>query len=570
MINYKEFFTTENKTGRKNCPKFLKKHYPEIYDMVLNFNNTPELLNITFKQKIWHFINNITEIPTCLNCDNNVKFGKSLNSGYRLSCSPKCSANTERRKELTKITCNLKYGTDHYGKTIESKEKYKATCIKKYGVDNVSKVKEIREKVEQTTLKNHGNKSYLGTQKLRDEFKEYCMKTYGVDHNSKSPEVREKFKKTLLERYGSEKLMLVPEFIEKQKETLLKNHGVTNPMFSKELKEKCFNNLRESFFKKFLNRFDINKIDNITGYTGDNLHVVCKNGCHNYTISRELFILRTKKDRPTCTECNPFYKQGSFAESNLASFISSFEIPIILKNRKILDGKELDIYIPSYNLAIEFDGLYWHSNALIEDDLHLFKTNKCKENGIDLIHVFEDEWESKQDIVKSNIKNILNLNIDTIQSTDCTILEVDLSTTKEFLNKNHIEGYTDYDFSYGLFFQDQLVSIICLKKINEGYEIVRDCDLLNIDVVDGFNTLLNHFIDSHKPNKIIVYADRRWYFGGKYEKSNFILSKTIKPKYRYVVNNKRKTIAEYKELNLEEKHFKIYDCGYFEYELMIS
>ena len=73
------------------------------------------------------------------------------------------------------------------------------------------------------------------------------------------------------------------------------------------------------------------KLTIYTGYTGDKLHAVCKKCSHAYTITKDIFNLRIRKCRPTCTECNPFYKQGSFAESDLASFISNFEIPIIIK-----------------------------------------------------------------------------------------------------------------------------------------------------------------------------------------------------------------------------------------------
>lgn len=322
---------------------------------------------------------------------------------------------------------------------------------------------------------------------------------------------------------------------------------------------------QEQFIEKAIevhgNKYDYSQV--VYTLSKNKVKIICPiHGIFEQTANNHI---SKKRDCPDCIGGG-----SSKHEKEINEYLKFLNIETILHDTNILNGMELDMLCNLHNLAIEFNGLYWHSSEYKINLYHLNKTNKCKENGIDLIHVFEDEWESKQDIVKSNIKNILNLNVDVIQSTDCIILEVDLPTTKEFLNKNHIEGYTDYNFSYGLFFKDQLVSIICLKKINRGYEIVRDCNLLNVDAVDGFNTLLNHFIDSHKPNKIIVYADRRWYFGGKYEKSNFILSKTIKPKYRYVVNNKRKTIAEYKELNLEEKHFKIYDCGYFEYELMIS
>jgi len=69
-------------------------------------------------------------------------------------------------------------------------------------------------------------------------------------------------------------------------------------------------------------------------------------------------------------------------------------------NRSVLNCLELDIYLPEYNVAIEFNGLYWHSELYKEKDYHLNKTLECKKKGVDLLHIFEDDWVFKQDIIK--------------------------------------------------------------------------------------------------------------------------------------------------------------------------
>ena len=107
------------------------------------------------------------------------------------------------------------------------------------------------------------------------------------------------------------------------------------------------------------------------------------------------------------TNTNMVRDFSSSQEKEIVSFIKGLGFECS-PNRKILHGKELDIFIPDKSLAIEFNGNLWHSEKFGKSkSYHLDKLNECNENGINLIQIFEDEYENHKDIVLSKIKHIL-------------------------------------------------------------------------------------------------------------------------------------------------------------------
>lgn len=131
-----------------------------------------------------------------------------------------------------------------------------------------------------------------------------------------------------------------------------------------------------------------------------------------------------------CKNCE---KYSSNEELELRKFISSAVDSKILNNvHSIIPPYELDIVVPEKKLAIEFNGLYWHNDSKIDNKYHLRKTKLCEEKGIQLIHIFEDEWNYKQDIVKSRLKNLLGIYDKTVYARKCEVREVDSKTSRAF------------------------------------------------------------------------------------------------------------------------------------------
>ena len=261
-------------------------------------------------------------------------------------------------------------------------------------------------------------------------------------------------------------------------------------------------------------------------------------------------------------------KKVSGEEQELINFIGEiYQDEIITSNRSVLNGRELDIYLPKNNLAIEYNGLYSHSykpweerESLIKGpNYHLSKTVDCEKQNIQLIHVFSDEWNYKKEIVKSIIKSKLNLN-EKIYARNCKIISVNDKIKNEFLDKNNIQGIDTSLIKIGLEYNNRLVAIMTFNKIKKvnlyEWEIVRFCSLKEINVVGGFSKLLDHFKNNYFTS-IFVSVDRRYSKGDVFFKSGFKLLREEEPNYAYVDKNYLTRFNVDNKLNCN----KIYDCG---------
>jgi hypothetical protein len=265
---------------------------------------------------------------------------------------------------------------------------------------------------------------------------------------------------------------------------------------------------------------------------------------------------------------------------------------------------ELDIYIPEHNFAIEINGNYFHSEIGGDKNkyYHITKSQLCNDKKIKLIHIFEDEWLLKKEIVKSIILKNLNLiSTQKIYAKDCVLKEISSEEKISFLNKNHIQGNCIDKYRFGLFYDNELISVMSfIKKTNDyEFELIRFANKNNTDVIDSFSKLLNYFIDVEKPKKIISYADIRW-FGIENQKTiyfenNFIFLENTKPNYwyfkpgnylkRHHVDNFTKDILvkECLEKNISLENDidtewdlakklsmdRVWDCGSMKFELII-
>ena len=210
-----------------------------------------------------------------------------------------------------------------------------------------------------------------------------------------------------------------------------------------------------------------------------------------------------------------------------------------------------------------------------------------KKKDIQLIHIFEDEWLLKKDIVKSRLMNILGLTTNKIYGRKTEIREVCSKKSKEFLMANHIQGNVNAKIKLGLFYNNELVCLMTIGKRpminNYEYELLRFCNKINTNVIGGADKLLKYFIKTYEPKQIISYADRRWSQGDLYEKLGFNFINNSIISFSYIINKKRVNrlnlqkhiLVEQgfdsnktaKQIMLDRKIYRIYDCGTKSYEL---
>lgn len=286
----------------------------------------------------------------------------------------------------------------------------------------------------------------------------------------------------------------------------------------------------------------------------------------------------------------------SMQELDLVKYVKNIYDSIInVNDRQLINPLELDMYLPFENIAIEYNGLYWHSSKKIDKNYHLRKTELCKQHGVQLVHIFEDEWVYKKDIVKSRLKSVFGLIENKIYARNCQINEVTFNETKKFLEENHLQGNVNSKYRYGLYYNNELVSLMCFggkrkslgSKAEDGiYEMLRFCNKLNITVVGGASKLLKYFIKEIGPKQIISYCDRRWSDGNLYEKLGFKFDHYSQPNYFYIINGRRENRFKYRKSELVKQGFdkdkteeqimkergirKIYDCGTIVYVLNVD
>lgn len=290
-----------------------------------------------------------------------------------------------------------------------------------------------------------------------------------------------------------------------------------------------------------------------------------------------------------CSYCG---NNMSKMEDEICNFLDAIGEKYERNNRTILNGSEIDIFIPDKLIGIECDGLKWHSEEFKPNNYHLEKTDKCLEKGIRLIHIFEDEWEFKKEIIKDKISSMLGKTKQKIYARNCLIKIPTIEEKRNFLNSNHIQGDVSDSIHIGLYYNDKLMSMMTFGKprVNMGhknncdnqYELLRYCTLLNTNVIGGAGKLLKYFIKNYSPNEIISYCDRRFSVGNLYEKIGFKLNHTSLPNYYYIVGNNRKNRFKFRkselikdgfdknksehEIMLERKIYRIYDCGNLVYK----
>lgn len=211
------------------------------------------------------------------------------------------------------------------------------------------------------------------------------------------------------------------------------------------------------------------------------------------------------------------------------------------KNRNILNGKELDIFIPSKNIAIEFNGNKFHTEWFggKTRQYHLDKTKLCNEKNVKLIHIFEDEYHNTREIVLNKISHILGVqnNLKKIYGRKCVIKKIYNHEAALFLNTFHIQGEVSSTVYYGAYYDDELIAVMSFKTENNGnWELTRFASNYNYLCCGVGGKLFKHFIKEYNPNMVKSFADRRWTINEEnnlYIQLGFKFDSYIKPDYKY-------------------------------------
>ncbi len=480
----------------------------------------------------------------CLECGKETSY-VNYNVGFREFCSQNCSSknmHARRTKEEQNII----------------NEKVKNTCLGKYGSTSNLNTDAHRNRSKEVCLLKYGDENYNN----RTKAKETTVDRYGVDYAIKLDEFKNKQKMTCLERYGTEHVLQTDIFKNKVKSTCLERYDDENynnrTKFSQTQKSNRYKLLKSQLLK-FKN---IELLDTKEEYISNETHR------YSCSVHGEFESVGTNLGSVFCYAC--FKESKSNLEKEVVEFLSKYVSTVETSNRTVLSGKELDILIPEKNLAIEFDGLYWHSNIKKEKNYHLEKTERCEEQGIQLLHIFENEWLHKRPIVESILLAKLGIFQKRIYGRKCEVKVVPQETYREFTELNHLQGYVPAKLVLGLFYEDELVEICSFGKsrFKSGeMELLRHCSKLHHQIIGGFSKLIKSWKKLNPEESLYTYCDRRYSNGSSYVKSGWKHIGTSAPNYFYIKGNNLESRIKYQKHKLKDI-LKIFDESLTEQENM--
>ena len=522
-----EYFMTDNKSGWKCVRKKLNNNNPDLFNLIEENSKLNDLIDLSFTQQIYHYIYELNCVPICKCCKINFPKFRGLSLGYSVYCSMKCINNDldvklKKKEKYIKnhISGNHKHlkGEDNpLAKGNTAYLKRKDTIRDKYGVDNIKQISWVKEKASNTFSKNYGKGTDSSIKLKEKKRKTFIEKTNGkYFHPFQVPEVR---------LAGIESLKINREEIKKKK--------------------------LEKTRKRILAQYPNLNIINVD-YDRD-ITILCDKCNTEYIINNNLLQQRVEKYKieTPCLNCNPL--SSSICQTEIYEFIkNNTDFNVIQNNRTVISPKELDIYIPELNLAFEYNSFYAHNNVILKNkNYHLNKTVNCIKQKVHLVHIWEDDWLYRKNIIKSRILNLLNKTPNRIYSRKCVIREVSFKESNKFLEDNHLQGKCMSKYNIGLYYGEELVSLMTFGKIRYGnknkekydLELYRFCNKLNTNVIGAANRLFSYFINKYSEiNLVLTYSNRDWAFRfdeNVYINMGFDYLGESRPGYFYTKNYKR-------------------------------
>lgn len=546
----------------KTKPKHFSQIIPRNHELMKFINEEVVYFTSSFPEKLFHLFNDVLlkstnpeERTRSFTCEfGNTRKFSTFTTGY-LNCAKtgKCECAKQQVSASCESTCALR--------TKDEQKK-------------INKKREITvEDINGPGIKNNGQ-----TAEAKKKHKEF------YEDEDKVEAVTVQIKKTKKENHGDENYNNRAQTVK----TCMKRYGVKNTWSLREDKQNPYLRIlrKKKRLSKFYPKYSVEEISK-------------KFNVHLHTVYRYLALHKFR---------DPY--QSSF-EKEIIFWLQSLGITNIISNNRKLIGKELDIYLPDYKIAIEYNGLYWHHDKIphITKSYHYDKFINCEKLGIELITIFGHTWESKKDIWKSKILSKLQIAPSKIGARKTAIVKIEPVDTKDFLNKHHIQGYCSAQICYSLRFSNEIVAVMTFSKKRIFYgkkskklieEIIDDNIILDtegeiiehnkleyelvryatsVQIPGGASRLLNQFIKDFSPSEIISYSSNEYSSGNLYNKLGFALKNTATYGYSYFDPNIKKMYHRFNftkqalikqgfdksktefEIMDESHYLRIWNCG---------
>lgn len=365
-------------------------------------------------------------------------------------------------------------------------------------------------------------------------------------------------------------------------------HSISNKKLFAEILKKHTLEKMEKSHDNILQKIKSINLNLLNDIHETDLLLKCNTCSHEFSFTKQYFHDCKFHDK-LCPSCNPRNIQSSRAQNEIFEYVKLIFHDAI--SNFTTEHGHFDIFIPSLQIGIEYNGLYWHSEQV------LTYNNKSKikdyEKYINLrdkyriICIFEDEWLNKKEIVLSRLNHIFGISNNKIYARNCVIKQIDAKIANEFYELNHIQGTCRANVHLGAFDKtNSLVSCMSFsknnlsRKLKSQWEIARFCSLLNLSVVGIADKLFKHFISNNEVDSVISYADSRWSNGNLYKSIGFNLLRETVPNFWFFKPNELLRIHRFtlrkrddepsdittKELRFQQGYYTIYDYGSSKWE----
>ena len=589
-------------------PKFVNSNTLNSSIYSIEFQKIQDKLNISIaRQILWHALNNIESIPTCRSCNIQLQFNMS-NKKYNNYCSLACEKSDPNRKQfISEIRTKMKstslalYGVTDSSKTPAAMEKKKQTMIERYGVEHALQSSKFRNKFKQTSIDRYGVDHAMKLVEFQQKASDSVLLKYGVKHPAQSPEVMKTISNTCMERYGEKTVLSVKSIQEKIKMTMLAKYGILNSQQSQEFRNKMKSTMISRYGVEHalqnsellakskntcMDRYGVDNIAKLPEVTemrkATNLVKYAREFSHQQHISLDVLTLINNQELfasfITNKTIDEVASQLALSISTVYKYVYKYELFDLVKNpdfthyeqiikqildnyqlkyethnRSILNGKELDFYLPQHNLAIEVGSIYWHSELHGRSrDYHQEKWSSCRQQGITLLQYFDNEICTGLNLIESKIARLAGISVPVIGARKCTLSTISAADERNLLQQFHLQGPNfNRNWRLGAYYQDQPIAVISLKHKQNSAELVRWCTDVNYSFPGLFSRMLRRFIlDTEFSGKIHTFSNNCYGNGKLYQSSGFVFDSVTSPGYFYTKAGSLESRVKYQKHKL--------------------
>ena len=498
-----------------NWPRTIrKKEYKSFRADIVSATSFLPANAVTY-ERLYVLANDICQRPICPQCNVNPCNWDTDRYKYRSFCSSKCAQQNDGVK-IRRATTNIeKFGVENPLKDPTVRQRANDTLFRLHGVRSPIHSPEIRQKIITTNVEKYGVEFNCVSDNNTTKRRETNVDKYGFEFPFQSPEVQQKVTDTVVDRYGVVSTALVPEIRQRQDDTKLVTYRNKFPFYDL-VRDRTF--ITQEY------------VDNEKTQKQISMMV----GCSQETISNRMKEL----------SIDVIPKSSSTIEQEIVDFLSSFYAGTIIRHdRRIIAPLELDIVLPELKIAIEVNGVFWHSELQGKHrNYHANKTKRCNESGFQLIHITDVQWLSKRSIVESRLRSKIGHTPKILYARNLHIVELDGQLSGSFFEDNHIQGDSTSSIRYGLVsscgeLQCAMSFGRCRYSSEYDYELIRFASKLNTSVVGGASRLFQHFVRNVRCNVVVSYCDLSWNTGDVYSQLGFKLSHISPPNYKYFHTN---------------------------------